>query len=60
MVGKFGAIFPMIGKKFRRISNDWKLFRGGFLETKRTKRETKDEEKKFQTIMTISDNGNLH
>ena len=36
-----------------------KLFRGGFLETKRTKRETKDEEKKCQTIMTISDNGNL-
>ena len=33
-----------------------KLFRGGFLETKRTKRETKEEEKKCQTITTISEN----
>ena len=33
-----------------------KLFRGGFLETKRTERETKEEENKCQTIMTISDN----
>ena len=26
MVGKFGAIFPMIGKIFRAFSNDWKKF----------------------------------
>ena len=28
MVGKFGAIFPMIGKNFRRFSNDWKKISG--------------------------------
>ena len=28
MVGKFGPIFPMIGKIFRRFSNDWKKFSG--------------------------------
>ncbi len=48
------------GRGGGEFSNDWKLFRGGFLETKRTKRETKDEENKCQTIMTISNNGNLH
>ena len=26
MVGKFRSFFPMIGKIFRRFSNDWKKF----------------------------------
>jgi hypothetical protein len=60
MVGKFGTIFPMIGKKFGGFPMIGKLFRGGFFETKRTNRETKEDANKSQTIMAISDNGNLH
>ena len=26
MIGKFGPVFPTIGKIFRQFSNDWKIF----------------------------------
>ena len=32
MVGKTGPDFPMIGKNFRRFSNDWKKIRGSGLQ----------------------------
>jgi hypothetical protein len=54
--------FPTIGKYFsngwknwRGFSNDWKTVSGGFLETKMTKWETKEEDDKCQAMMTISD-----
>jgi hypothetical protein len=39
MLGKNGAIFPMIGKIFRQFSNDWKkIFAGGKREGFRPQR----------------------
>ncbi|MBR4252994.1 MAG: hypothetical protein IKQ15_11980 [Kiritimatiellae bacterium] len=63
--GKDG--FPMIGKCFSngwkifgRFSNDWKTYSWRSFGNKKDKKKTKDEEGKCQTIVTISDNGNLH
>ena len=44
MVGKNGSNFPMVGKIFRRFSNDWKTFSEAGCGNKRTKRETNEEE----------------
>jgi hypothetical protein len=44
MVGKNGAVFPMIGKIFRVFSNDWKQFSGenGWMrKNKQVKKGTK-------------------
>ncbi len=47
MVGKFGAVFPMIGKIFLAFSNDWKKFsaqgeRKGIARGKRKERKGVD------------------
>jgi hypothetical protein len=41
MVGKIGASFPMIGKNFRRFSNDWKTFSGRIFGNKKDKKGNK-------------------
>lgn len=44
MVGKMRPDFPMIGKIFRRFSNDWKTFSGASYVNKKDQRATKEEE----------------
>ena len=46
MVGKNGANFPMIGKFFRRFSNDWKIFSGRRKGRKEGGRVVKDKQDK--------------